>query len=160
MSRRALLGCAALASVTVLAAAVGSAASIQAAEFYAALNQPAWAPSASVFGPVWTVLFIMMAWAACLIALKPGAAAARPSLTLYVVQLALNALWSWLFFRVHSGAWAMVDVVTLLAVIGATALQFKRHCAASCWLMVPYFLWVGFATVLTWSVWQRNPGVL
>ena len=94
--------------VSFIAAAIGSAASIQAGPFYAQLVRPAWAPPSEVFGPVWTVLYALMGIAAWLAWRSGGLRAARTALTLFLVQLAVNALWSWLFFGWRLGALALV----------------------------------------------------
>jgi tryptophan-rich sensory protein len=84
----------------------------------------------------------------------------RGALTLFCVQLAANALWSWLFFAWHRGAFATVEVLLLLALIAATVRAFWRSSRVAALLMLPYLLWVAFASALTWSVWQKNPSVL
>jgi tryptophan-rich sensory protein len=79
---------------------------------------------------------------------------------LFGVQLAANALWSWLFFGWHRGALATVEVLLLLVLIIATVRAFWQSSRLAGALLLPYLLWVSFASALTWSVWQRNPGVL
>lgn len=140
------------------AAAVGAVASIHAASFYAQLNKPAWAPPAGVFGPVWTVLYALMGVAAWLVWRSP--VAARIALGLFCAQLAANALWSWLFFGWHRGALATAEVALLLVLVALTAIAFARISRLAGLLLVPYVLWVGFASMLTWAVWQANPGLL
>ena len=140
------------------AAAVGAAASIHAASFYAQLNKPAWAPPAGVFGPVWTVLYALMGVAAWLVWRSPGAT--RNALVLFCAQLAANALWSWLFFGWHRGALATAEVALLLVLVAWTAIAFARISRLAGLLLVPYVLWVAFASLLTWAVWQANPGLL
>ena len=144
--------------LTFVAAAAGAIASVDAASFYAQLSKPAWAPPAGVFGPVWSVLYTLMGIAAWLVWRSPKST--KPALTLYVVQLNANALWSWLFFGWHRGAFAAMEVLILLALIIGTAIAFLRVSRFAAMLLVPYLLWVGFAAVLTWSVWQRNPALL
>lgn len=94
--------------ITFLAAALGARASISAADFYAGLTLPAWAPPASVFGPVWTVLYALMALAAWLVWRQSGWRVAKTALVLYLLQLALNVLWSWLFFAGNRGRWRLL----------------------------------------------------
>jgi benzodiazapine receptor len=142
------------------AGAIGAVATSQAPEFYASLTQPSWAPPAKLFGPVWSVLYLTMAVAAWLVWRERGWARARGALGLFVFQLLLNAVWSWLFFNVHDGALAFADIVALLALIIATMVAFARVRALAAWLLVPYLLWVSFATALNWSVWQLNPRLL
>ncbi|WP_354005099.1 TspO/MBR family protein [Ramlibacter cellulosilyticus] len=144
--------------LTFAAAALGAIASANAPAFYAQLDKPSWAPPAGVFGPVWTVLYALMAISVWLV--WRARRLTRPALALFLAQLAANALWSWLFFAWHRGAFAAVEVLVLLALIVATAVAFWRSSRVAALLLVPYLLWVSFASALTWSVWLRNPGVL
>ena len=155
-------------ALTAVAAAIGGAASVRAASFYAQLARPPWAPPSWLFGPVWTVLYLLMAIAAWLVWRAghaddvPAAriADARRALALDVAQLALNALWTWLFFAWRRGAWAFAGIVLLWLIIVLTIRQFARVHAAAAWLLAPYIVWVSFATALTWAVWNGNPGRL
>jgi translocator protein len=142
------------------AAVVGGVASSAAPDFYGQLDQPAWAPPSGVFGPVWTSLYTAMAVSAWLVWRERGWARARGALTLFVVQLAVNALWSWLFFGWHRGALAFADIVLMLVLIVATLVAFARIHRLAAWLLVPYLAWVSFAAALNYSVWQRNPSLL
>lgn len=144
--------------VVFAAAALGAWASLDAASFYATLNQPTWAPPSWLFGPVWTVLYALMGVSAWLVSRTPGPH--RVALGLFFAQLAANALWSWLFFAWHRGALAAGEVPLLLALIAATLLAFRRHSGLAAALLWPYLAWVAFASALTWSIWQANPGVL
>lgn len=146
--------------VSFIAAAVGGAASIQAGPFYAQLARPDWAPPAAIFGPVWTALYALMGVAAWLVWRVGGFRAAKSALTLFLVQLALNALWSWLFFGWHQGAIAFADILLLWALIVATIVSFWRARPLAGALLVPYLLWVSFACALNYSMWQLNPQVL
>lgn len=146
--------------VCFISAAVGSAASIQAGSFYAELVRPEWAPPPSVFGPVWTVLYTLMGISAWLVWRERGFMAAGPALTLFLVQLALNALWTWLFFAWQRGALAFIDILLLWVLIVATLITFWRIRPVAGALLVPYLLWVSFASALNYSVWQLNPEIL
>ena len=146
--------------VSFIAAAVGGAASIQAGPFYTRLLRPDWAPPPTIFGPVWTVLYALMGVAAWLVWSVGGFRAAKSALTLFLVQLALNALWSWLFFGWHRGAFAFGDVLLLWVSILVTLIYFWRIRSLAGALLVPYLLWVSFASALNYSVWQLNPQVL
>jgi tryptophan-rich sensory protein len=137
---------------------LGAIAAVDAALFYAQLRKPPWAPPAEVFGPVWSALYVLMGIAAWLVWRSPGSN--RLALVLFGAQLAANALWSWLFFAWHRGALAAIEVLVLLALIVATVAAFWRTSRAAALLMLPYVLWVSFASVLTWSVWRSNPGLL
>jgi tryptophan-rich sensory protein len=140
------------------AGAIGALASVDAASFYAQLSKPSWAPPASVFGPVWSVLYALMGVSAWLVWRSPGRKGL--ALGLFVAQLAVNALWSWLFFSWHQGALAAVEVLVLLALIVATAAAFWRTSRLAALLLAPYALWVSFASVLTLVLWRSNPGLL
>jgi benzodiazapine receptor len=147
-------------AVTALAAVVGTVASVNAPGFYGMLAKPAWAPSPQVFGPVWTVLYLLMAISAWLVWCRRGLSAAKVPLGLYLAQLVLNALWTWVFFRWRSGEWALVDIIVLWFVLLITIVSFWRVRKAAGVLLLPYLAWVTFATALTAAVWRRNPGVL
>ncbi|KAF1015521.1 MAG: Tryptophan-rich protein TspO [Stenotrophomonas maltophilia] len=146
--------------LTLLAAALGARASVQAASFYQQLAQPAWAPPASVFGPVWSALFLMMALAAWLVWRQGGWARQRTALVLYVVQLAANTLWSWLFFGWKLGGPAFADIVLLWLLIVSTLVAFWRVRPLAGALLLPYLGWVTFAAALNHAVWQANPAAL
>jgi tryptophan-rich sensory protein len=147
-------------AICFVAAGIGAVASVQAGPFYLSLVRPTWAPPASVFGPVWTVLYMIMAIAAWLVWREAGFRYARSALALFLAQLALNALWSWFFFAWHWGAVAFVDIVLLWILIVATLIAFWRIRPLAGLLLVPYLFWVSFATALSYSVWQLNPQVL
>lgn len=155
-----LLGLAGWLAISFVTAAIGSYASINAAGFYQSLAQPAWAPPGWLFGPVWSVLYVLMGVAAWLVWRTHGFAGARRALVLFIVQLVANALWTWLFFVWHMGAVALVEVALLWLLIAATALAFGRLNRLAALLLLPYLAWVGFATALTYALWQRNPQVL
>ena len=141
-------------------AALGSVASINAAGFYAQLQQPAWAPPGWLFGPVWTVLFLLMAVAGWLVWRRHGVEGARRALGLFGAQLAANALWSWLFFAWRLGGPAFAEVLVLWALIAATLWAFWRLHRLAAVLLVPYLAWVSFAAVLNVVLWRMNPALL
>ena len=142
------------------AGGVGAIASRSAPEFYARLVRPTWAPPTGVFGPVWTLLYLMMGIAAWLVWRERHRVAVRTAALLFIVQLAVNALWSWLFFAWHRGAWAVGGILVLLALIMMTIALFWRIRPLAGALLLPYLAWVGFATALTLSLWRRNPSLL
>lgn len=155
-----ILGLVGWLAVSFVASVVGAVASIQAKSFYGQLVQPDWAPPASLFGPVWTVLYALMGIAAWLVWCFGGFRTNRQALTLFLVQLALNALWSWFFFVWHLGALAFADIVVLWLLIAATLVSFWRVRPLAGALLIPYLLWINFAAALNYSVWQLNPQVL
>lgn len=146
--------------VTFCAAAIGSIGSLNAPQFYRELSLPAWAPPGWLFGPVWTLLYSMMTVAAWLVWRTAPFADNRRALQFYGLQLILNALWSWLFFAWYLGAAAFFEIILLWLAIIATIRSFYKHSRLACWLLLPYLLWVSFATLLTFSIWQRNPQLL
>ena len=146
--------------VSFIAAVIGAAGSIQAGPLYTQLARPEWAPPASTFGPVWTVLYALLGIAAWLVWRAADFRITRFPLALFLVQLALNALWSWLFFGWHQGALAFADIVLLWVLIVASVIAFWRISRLAGALLLPYLLWVTFATALNYSVWQLNPQVL
>lgn len=143
-----------------ITAAAGGAASVQAQSFYAELVLPGWAPPPWLFGPVWTVLYVMMALSAWMVSREPPAPARSIGLGLFLVQLVANGLWSWLFFAWRLGATAFIDIVVLWLLIVAVIGVFARIRPLAAWLLVPYLVWVTFATFLNLDLWQGNPDLL
>lgn len=154
------VGLAAWLALSVLAAGVGGLASLDAPGFYGQLARPPWAPPAFVFGPVWSVLYLLMGIAAWQVWCERGRRSVRTALGLYLVQLVANTLWSWLFFHWRLGAVALAEVLLLWLLIVATVAAFWRVRRAAGLLLLPYLAWVSFATVLTWTLWRGNPGLL
>jgi len=142
------------------AAAIGALASVDAAAFYMQLVRPAWAPPASVFGPVWTALYALMGVSAWLVWRNGGFEPAKKALGVFLLQLAVNALWSWVFFVWHLGLAALANIIVLWVLIIAMLLQFWREQKLAAVLMLPYLAWVSFAMALNFSVWQHNPLLL
>jgi tryptophan-rich sensory protein len=132
--------------------AIGGFASINAAGFYGQLVQPPWAPPAWLFGPVWSLLFVLMGLAAWLVWREHG--------RLYCAQLVANALWTWLFFAWRLGAVAFAEIALLWLLIAATMLAFWRLHRLAALLLAPYLAWVSFAAALNLSLWRLNPAVL
>ncbi len=152
-----VLGLAVAIAVCFGAAALGSLATAQAVDtWYPALRKPPWTPPSWVFGPVWTVLYLMMAIAAWRVWLAaPWRQTAWP-LGLFAVQLALNVLWSVLFFGVQMPGAALVEIVVLWAAILATTIAFFRHSRLAAGLMIPYLAWVSYAITLNFEFWRLN----
>lgn len=145
--------------LTAATAVMGGLASGDAPSFYAQLVKPAAAPPAQVFGPVWTLLYLMMGVASWLVA--RSAHALRPAaLALFVAQLVANAAWSWLFFGLHDGALAMADVVVLWLLTAGTLALFMRIRRLAACLLLPLLGWVSFAAWLNLALWRANPGLL
>jgi len=151
-----ILGLVTWLAISFIAAALGSIASINAKAFYGQLVLPNWAPPAWIFGPVWTVLYLLMGIAAWLVWRAYGFRAARRELVLFLLQLALNALWSWLFFAWHLGSLSFFEILFLWAMIFATTVGFWRLQPLAGALLLPYLLWVSFASLLNYTIWQLN----
>ena len=124
--------------------------------WYRTLVRPSIAPPNWVFGPVWTLLYAMMAIAAWQVWESAASPLHTWGLVLFLVQLILNFAWSLIFFRHHAIGAALVEVVVLWAAIGATMLVFGRVSPVAAWLMTPYWAWVSFATVLNAAFWRLN----
>jgi tryptophan-rich sensory protein len=159
-TRRQIIGLGGWLLLSFIVSAIGAAASVQAKSFYGQLAQPAWAPPGWVFGPVWTVLYVLMAVAAWLVWRSGGFRQNRLALSFFLVQLVFNALWSWLFFGWRLGGWAFADILALLVSLAITLVLFWRVRRAAGVLLIPYLAWVTFAAVLNFVVWQMNPQVL
>jgi benzodiazapine receptor len=125
-------------------------------DWYRTLIRPSIAPPNWVFGPVWTLLYLLMAVAAWLVWQSPSSPARTWGVVLFLVQLALNLAWSWIFFHQHELGVALVEVVLLWVMIGATTFVFSQVASVAAWLMAPYFVWVGFASILNAAFWRLN----
>ena len=144
-------------AVTFVAAGLGAFfASTSVSNWYPMLRKPSWNPPAWIFGPVWTVLYLMMAIAAWLVWRKRGFDSAAGALGLFALQLALNALWSPLFFGLRNPLAGLVDIVPLWAAILATLVCFWKISPLAGTLLAPYWLWVSFATALNFMIWRMN----
>jgi len=124
--------------------------------WYRTLVRPAIAPPNWVFGPVWTLLYALMAIAAWLVVRAEPSPLRTLALVLFVVQLGLNFAWSWIFFHQHALGAALAENVALWTAIGAATLLFARVTPVAAWLMAPYWAWVSFAVVLNWAFWRLN----
>ncbi len=126
--------------------------------WYAALNKPLFNPPNAIFGPVWTLLYALMAIAVWLVWKTPGKSALRTAaLRIFWLQLFLNFAWSWIFFRQHQLAGALLEIVVLWLAILAVTLLFLRVNRTAAWLMLPYLAWVAFAALLNFAIWRLNP---
>src|SRR4051812_42862498 len=150
----------ALAVVVVVAASlVGQLATYpNLAPWYAGLVKPSFNPPNWVFGPVWTTLYLMMAFAVWRILRLPEAPAnSRWALGLFFALLALNAAWSWMFFAAHNPLLGLINIVPQILVILATIVAFYRIDRMAGWCLVPLAAWVSFATALNFAIWKLNP---
>ena len=149
------LGLAGWIALAFLAALPGGAAVATASE-YQTLAQPSWAPPSWLFGPVWTVLYVLMGVAAWMVWKEGGFSSAQIALGLFIAQLVLNAIWTPLFFGAGLRGWAFLDIVLLALAIGATILAFWKVRPLAGALLVPYLAWVLFASVLNFAIWRLN----
>ena len=124
--------------------------------WYADLAKPIWTPPDWIFGPVWTLLYLMMGIAAWLVWRQAGFTNAKLPLALFAIQLSLNTLWSVLFFGLQNPGAAAVEIIVLWVAILATLIAFWKRSKWAGWLLVPYLAWVSYATVLNASIWQLN----
>jgi tryptophan-rich sensory protein len=139
-------------AITFAVAAVG--AMFTPGPWYETLAKPAWTPPGWIFAPVWTALYVMIAVAGWLVWVARGRVDA--ALAFWGAQLALNGAWSWLFFGLENPGLAAVDIVLLLTAIVVTIRAFARVSVPAATLLVPYALWVGFATALNIAIWRMN----
>jgi tryptophan-rich sensory protein len=124
--------------------------------WYQTIRKPAWTPPNWLFGPVWTLLYLAMAVAVWLVWKRAGWEANGGALWLFVIQLALNLAWSFIFFKFHNPAWAFVDIVFLWLAILVTIVRFAGISSAAALLLVPYLIWVTYAASLNFAIWRMN----
>ena len=125
-------------------------------DWYGTLQKPSWNPPGWIFGPVWTTLYTMMGVAAWLVWKRGGFAAQRGPLGLFLVQLALNAAWTPLFFGLHWVGAALAEILLLWLAIAATIVAFRKAHTGAMWLLLPYLAWVSFASALNFTLWRLN----
>jgi tryptophan-rich sensory protein len=125
--------------------------------WYRTIAKPSFNPPGWIFGPVWTLLYVLMAIAAWLVSQTPDSPLRTLGLVVFVFQLALNLAWSWIFFHKHAIGSAAIEVALLWCAIGATTLVFSRISTIAACLMAPYWAWVTFASVLNVTIWRLNP---
>lgn len=144
-------------AITFLVAGLSSALSVaDIPTWYAGLKKPSFNPPNWIFGPVWTLLYALMAVAAWLIWRGPASQPRSRGLLFFWIQLALNFFWSLIFFRWHQIGGGLVEILLLwLAIVSTIALFFRLNKAAG-WMLVPYLAWVSFASVLNSAIWRLN----
>ncbi len=125
--------------------------------WYASLNKPSFVPPDWLFGPVWTILYILMAVALFLIWREPKSKQRDSAIALYAAQLIMNVLWSIAFFGLHSVLLGLALILVLLVLLLLTAYEFYKISRPAAYAMVPYVLWVGFATLLNGAIYILNP---
>lgn len=125
--------------------------------WYQYLAKPSFSPPNWIFGPVWTLLYILMGIAFYLV-WQSGFENKKKKIALliFAIQLALNSLWSILFFGLENPFWALNEIICLWIFILATLVLFWKIKKSAGWLLFPYLVWVSFAAVLNFSIWQLN----
>jgi translocator protein len=127
------------------------------APWYAELVKPSFNPPAWVFAPVWTILYALMAFAVWrILRLRQAPAARRSALSLFFIQLTLNAAWSWMFFGANSPLLGLINIAPQFLVILATVVAFHRIDRIAAWCLIPLVMWVAFASVLNFAIWRLN----
>jgi len=126
--------------------------------WYPTLVKPVFNPPNWIFAPVWTALYIMMGVAGGLVwnQIEAQPELVKKGFLFFIIQLGLNALWSYLFFGLHNPFLALIEVILLLLMIFETYVIFKKVDRIAGLLMVPYLAWVTFATILNASIWWLN----
>lgn len=147
---RAIAVAASLAAVAVVAMIGRTWTDTSAGSWYDGLRQPAWTPPGAAFGIAWGLLYVLMAVAAWLVVRDGWDRRGVPAaIAMYGVQLVLNLGWTWVFFELRRPGWAIIEILVLLAAIVVTIWRFAAVSRPAAWLMVPYAIWVAFATSLT-----------
>lgn len=124
--------------------------------WYAGLNKPSFNPPNWIFGPVWTTLYVLMGISFYLIWKLPFSAIRTQAIRLYIIQFILNFCWSIIFFTMHQLGWAFIEIITMWVFILLTIMQFRKLSVTAAVLLIPYLLWVSFASLLNGSIWQLN----
>jgi len=125
-------------------------------DWYRNIKKPSFNPPSWVFGPVWTLLFSLMGIALYLVWVAPSSRIRTIALVLFGVQFAFNVLWSYLFFGINNPLWSLIEIFILLVFILATGIYFYIVNRFAGYLLIPYFLWVSFASFLNYSLWKLN----
>lgn len=144
-------------TLTVVLGAVGGlVTSPEIPGWYAALNKPSFNPPNWLFGPVWTILYILMGFSYYLIWKQPASPERNKALFIFIMQFILNFCWSFIFFGMHETGWALVEMLLLWLVIITTIFSFAKLSKRAAWLLVPYMAWVSFAMILNTAIWRLN----
>jgi len=138
-------------------AASGTAVFVSTEGCYAALHKPPWNPPPWIFGPAWSLLYVVMAFAAWLVWRKGGWKRQRQALTFFLIQWLLNALWTPLFFGMHRSGLAFAEIIVLWLVLSVTLRLFWQASKFAGVLLVPYLAWITFAATLNYAIWRMNP---
>jgi len=144
-------------AVPLLAGGVGAVVTTPAiSTWYVTLNKPWFTPPGWLFGPVWTLLYILMGLALFLVWRSPKSRTRDIGIALFAVQLAVNVFWSFAFFGLENTLYGVLTIIPLWVLIAATIFQFYKVSKGAAFLMVPYILCVSIATALNTSVYLLN----
>ena len=124
--------------------------------WFAGLTKPSFNPPNWVFAPVWTTLYVLMAFAFWRILRSRASSLRTTAVSLFFIQLALNAAWSWMFFWAHSPLLGLINIVPQFLAILATLTAFARLDRVAAWCLVPLALWVSYASILNFLLWRLN----
>lgn len=142
--------------IVICFSVAGSGAFFPPDDWYRSLTKPSFAPPDWLFGPVWTILYTMIAVAGWSCWNATSDSSKRLAFFAFGIQLLLNATWSGLFFGLHQSGWALVEIVVLWIAILSTIVLFRRHSLLAAVLLIPYLAWVSFAAVLNYGFWSLN----
>lgn len=123
--------------------------------WYQQIQKPSWNPPNGIFGPVWTILYILMGIAAGIVWHSNDDRKSK-ALMLFILQFMFNLTWSFIFFNQHAIGWAFAEILIMLVLIIATTVSFYKIKPATAYLMLPYILWVSFASCLNGAIWMLN----
>ena len=126
------------------------------ASWYVTLHKPNFNPPNYLFGPAWSVLYVLMGISLYIIWKQPPSAQRKQAITIFLIQFTLNIIWSFIFFNQHQILWALADIIAMWLLILLTIFSFAKLNKTAAWLLVPYISWVSFATLLNAAIWMLN----
>lgn len=124
--------------------------------WYTQIAKPSFNPPSAVFGPVWTLLFLLIGISLALVLTTPKTKQRTAALAAFGIQLALNLCWSFFFFYLHNPGLALIEIFVLLISIAANIYLAGKVSKPAAWLLAPYLAWVAFATILNFAIWKLN----
>ena len=145
-------------AITLGVGALGSWATLESVKtWYRTINKPSFNPPDWLFGPVWTTLYVLIGIAAYLVWVRRDKIVHFPrTVAIYLIQLILNLAWSFIFFYLHEIGFALAEIILLLIIIVINGLVFYKINKWAGLIFIPYFLWVSFATILTYNIFILN----
>ena len=125
-------------------------------EWYLSLARPSFTPPGWLFGPVWTLLYIIIGISGYLVWKNENTTTRKNAFIIYGIQLLLNGIWSWIFFGLHRIDFALIVILVLWITILLNIIFFLKIRKLAGYLLIPYLFWVTFASILNWSIWSLN----